>query len=273
MSHLDQPPENDILQLQLDAVHQRFERHLECEQPQVLNHHHRQIQHDDNHIDGHQLRQHGAREAPLIQPQQPDGLHDIHEGEEEFLGAEPGQLDALDDAEAEVGRVGMGSGVLVELERGAGAVEEDAVDDDQVEEEAEELLVLQDEMQARPQHEALAGDHAGPAEVDDGELEEVVGEGDVEHLQDVAQAEGDDAGGRHQEAPEVAADISLEGIEAEHDQFDRVTPGQRDEDRVEVLGDVVADQTPIQTTPVVVDEVWHGERIINRSHSKRIKRG
>ena len=156
--------------------------------------------------------------------QHPDSLPDIYPRKNKFLNAEPNELNAFDDTEAEVHGWGIGEGVDGEFEGRAGGVEEETVDDDEVEEGVEEFLMAEDEMKAGPEDEGLAGDHAGPADVDDDDFKEVVGEGDGEHFEEVAEAERDDGDGGDQETPEVETGVAAEGIEAEDDQLDGIAP-------------------------------------------------
>lgn len=97
--------------------------------------------------------------------------------------------------------------------------------------------MVQHEVQARPEHERLSCNHAGPADSHYGDLEEVVGEGETEHFEEIAEAEGDDGDGRDQEGPEVGAGVAFEGVEAEDNQLDGIAPGEGDEDGEDIFFD------------------------------------
>ncbi|GFF47969.1 LOW QUALITY PROTEIN: hypothetical protein IFM46972_08431 [Aspergillus udagawae] len=200
----------------------------------ILHDHDRHIQRHNDHIDDDQLHQDPVRAAIRIYLQQRHRFVDIQPRKQQFLQTEADELYALHDVECGRNAVRPGQRIRRELERRAGGVQHDPVDDDQC---SQGAAVIKDEIQPRPEDERLPRDHSRPADIEDGDLEEVVCKGDAVDLEDVAEAEGDDAEGGHEEGPEVGAGVALEGVEAEHDQVDGVAPGDGDEGWVDILLD------------------------------------
>lgn len=106
-------------------------------------------------------------------------------------------------------------------------MEKDGIDDDHGETSAEDLATVHHQMQAGPEDEGLAGDHAHPGD----ELHrhgEFIGE-DFEDDEQISQPIRDDAEGRHEQGPKIASAIAFEGRETKHDQFEGIVPGDTDQ--------------------------------------------
>lgn len=104
------------------------------------------------------------------QAEQLDGFGDVDSRDDEFLGAEPGQLQALHDIIPADERDSLGIGGA-EGEDGGGDEKDDSVDDNQPENEAKDGLTLDDEVQSRVEDDRLAGDHDIEADGGEGEGE------------------------------------------------------------------------------------------------------
>ncbi|RDW65695.1 uncharacterized protein DSM5745_09434 [Aspergillus mulundensis] len=174
--NLNQPPKNRKLKPQLDTIRHRLKHNLQRKQPRILKDHNHNIQQEDDDIDRKELRENDLVRALRPQPQQLERFPDVDRREEALLQTEDDELDALDDrvpVHKHAARMAGGPHGAVH-EHGRGDLHADCVGDDGVEDPAQEARAVQDQVQARPEHDRVARYHAVGGQV----REEEEGEAD-----------------------------------------------------------------------------------------------
>ena len=99
MHHRNQHAQHRELQLQLDAIHRRFENHMGIIVIQILQNHQHQIHQNDNYIDDEQLEQ-DLMPPLVIARDESDELRcvvDVNARDETLLDGKPGYLEPLHD--------------------------------------------------------------------------------------------------------------------------------------------------------------------------------
>ena len=160
----DELAEDGEFELELQAVHHALEGRLDDVEVGVFARQEAEVHDDDQHVDAQQL-EHGAARAVLeAEVEQAERLAHVDRTDQCFLHGEERHLDLFHDivpADVVV-EVGVGEGIGAESEDGGRDVKDDGVDDDESEEPFEKTVVAGDEMEARPEHDALACDHGPP---------------------------------------------------------------------------------------------------------------
>ena len=124
-------------------------------------------------------------------------------------------------------------------------MEADGVHDDHDQDAAEDTVFAHHQVEARVQHDGLAGHHGVPSDRDDGHGEEVV-VGELEELEQETEGVEDAAIAGDNQRPEVEASMSLEGHEHLDVQLDDVEPRHRGEGGDgHVGGDIEGDEVAI----------------------------
>lgn len=104
---------------------------------------------------------------------------------------------------------------------------------------------MADKMQSRPENQGLARYHPNPSNQLHRHGEHVAV--DVEYDEEISETKRDDTEGGDEETPKITPAISLEGGEAQNDQFQGIIPGNGDETgncsklRKSVLGGAISD--------------------------------
>lgn len=157
------------LELQSDAVDHGFQGGLDIIPVGVFHRQQRNVHGNDDKIDPDELHHHFSGSTMVDGSQEFEGGIDIDTRDDEFLDAKGRHLQALDHFIGDgIFVVEVGTGVGAIGEHGGGNVEAEGIDDDHGQNATQNLLLTHHEVQARVQHDGLAGDHAIPTDGDDG---------------------------------------------------------------------------------------------------------
>lgn len=217
--------EDEKFHLELDTVDDGLVGGLDLEVVEVLGDEQTRVEEDDKGVDGDELADNLALDALAdleygLQARR--RLVDVEAGDDGLLDEEAGELHALVNVKG-AQEVVRSPGVAAEEQDGDGHVQHKDVGDNHVQHPADLAAVVHNQMQARVQHDGLAGDHAPPSDAGEHAEGKVGPERVVAEQDDDGVKRGARGGDEH--APEVQAAVVLEAAEDEDEDLQTVVGG------------------------------------------------